>query len=238
MCGRYTITKRPEDIRKLIPFRGDTSGFKPRFNLAPTQKAPVITMDGQWHWMRWGLIPSWAKDAALGAKMINARSETVAVKPAFKRLLTSHRCLVPADGFYEWKALGSKKQPYYCQLNAGALFCFAGLWDRWRTPTGEEWETFTLLTAPANAAMQQIHHRMPVILDESNRDAWIQGRLSNAKGSEVWHASLAGLNLTFFAVHPRVNRAAHDAPDCLEPLPAGAVATDQSPPPKQLDLGT
>jgi len=237
MCGRYTLTKRPEDIHKLIPFRGDTSAFKPRYNVAPTQRAPVVTMACEWKWMRWGLIPAWATEASIGAKMINARSETVGDKPAFKRLLPSQRCLVPADGFYEWQVLARGKQPHYFQVDGGALFCFAGLWDLWRTPAGETWETFTLLTTRANGTVQPIHHRMPVVLTAERIGLWIQeGPLSRDTLDHI-RQPLSEERIGSYPVQTKVNRALHDAADCIEPLGRTSAAAPEVAPPQELDLG-
>jgi putative SOS response-associated peptidase YedK len=150
--------------------------------------------------------------------MINARSETVHQKPSFKRLLPSHRCLVPADGFFEWKPAGKHKQPYYIRVHGGQPFAFAGLWDQWHSPDGGEFQTFTLLTTDANAAMQPIHHRMPVILLGDHQSRWIRESALTEGDLLDLCAPLSDDPISLHPVSTRVNRATHDAPDCIEPL--------------------
>lgn len=180
MCGRYTLTVDIKTVAETfgVPPTLDTS---PRYNVAPTQEVVSVMRNGSAHLalLRWGLIPSWAKDEAIGSKMINARAETLAEKPSFKRLLRTRRCLVPADGFYEWKKERSGKIPMYITLKDGGPFAFAGLWDLWRDPDGRQIRTCTLITTEPNAVVAPIHDRMPVILQPEARDMWLDNAIQD-----------------------------------------------------------
>ena len=158
--------------------------WSPRYNIAPTQPVPVIRQHPkepvrELSLMRWGLIPSWAKDASGAAKMINARSETAATLPAFRDAMKSRRCLIPVDGFYEWMRTGKTKQPYCFEVNDGALFAFAGIWDRWKDPSGQWVKSCSILTTTPNAVTSPVHDRMPVILDPDSYDLWLDPGMSN-----------------------------------------------------------
>ena len=225
MCGRYSLTTAPEALRRLFNFLNQPN-LGPRYNVAPTQSAPVVrpAADGTGRelvMMRWGLVPSWAKDLSIGAKMINARSETVAEKPAFRSAFRHRRCLVPADGFYEWRTEDGKKQPFRIGMKGGGPFAFAGLWESWTAPedagdlAGETIESYTIITTTANEKLRPIHARMPVILDEAAHESWLTDE----------PATLAPLltafpaqPMAFYRVNPRVNNARNDDPSCIEPL--------------------
>jgi putative SOS response-associated peptidase YedK len=178
MCGRYTIAGL-DGVRRWMPpgftEKLDPRGwFRARWNIAPTQPVPAIRSGGtELELFRWGLIPSWATDEKIAASMINARAETVAEKPAFKKLIATQRCLLPADGFYEWRKQGKKKTPMYATIDNGHVFAFAGLWDTWRNPRGERIDTCTILTTTPNAVMADIHDRMPVILPPEACSVWL-----------------------------------------------------------------
>ena len=180
MCGRFTNMLTWEELvllARLATMPETTFVWQPRYNVAPTQAMPVVRMvDGKRELalLRWGLIPSWAKDPKIGNSLINARGETVHEKPAFRSAFKARRCLVPADGFYEWRKLpGGGKQPYRITMADGSPFAFAGLWERW--DKGEEpLETFTIITTSANELVAPIHDRMPVILDPADYDAWLE----------------------------------------------------------------
>ena len=178
MCGRYTLTI---DLRTVAETFGvaPTIEAAPRYNIAPTQEVVSILSNGSAHLdlLLWGLIPSWAKDASIGSKMINARAETLAEKPSFKRLLRSKRCLIVADGFYEWKKENGGKTPMYITLKNGAPFAFAGLWDHWRSPDGQELRTCTIVTTQPNEVVAPIHDRMPAILLPDARQMWLDSEL-------------------------------------------------------------
>ncbi|WP_342478340.1 SOS response-associated peptidase [Paenibacillus sp. FSL H7-0350] len=182
MCGRFTITVTLEElITHYLIDDSKIAVLKPNYNVAPMHNIPaVIATDeakrlGE---LRWGLVPVWAKDEKIGNKMINARSETVGEKPAFKRLVKSKRCIIPADGFYEWKKDGSSKQPYRILMSDGGLFSFAGLYDTWEDPEGKKLSTCTIITTTPNSLMEDIHDRMPVILRPEDEADWL-GRDNN-----------------------------------------------------------
>ena len=178
MCGRFSITLEAGEVQLKLGLGEMPSDWKPRYNLAPSQPVPVI-LDPEKrvvHWMTWGLVPSWAKSPAIGSQLINARAETVAEKPAFRQSFTQRRCLILADGFYEWlKTGGSGKSsvPYYFHEERGLPFTFAGLWDCWQDHEGNELQSCTIITCPANGVVQPIHDRMPVILDDKARWEWL-----------------------------------------------------------------
>lgn len=178
MCGRYTLTTSISTVASIFGV-SPTLETSPRYNVAPTQEVVSILSNGSAHldWLQWGLIPSWAKDASIGSKMINARAETLAEKPSFKRLLRSKRCLVIADGFYEWKKESGGKTPMYITLKDHSPFAFAGLWDLWHSPDGSELRTCTIITTDANGLVAPIHNRMPVILPADARDVWLDSQL-------------------------------------------------------------
>ncbi len=165
MCGRFTLTTNIATIAQAFQVE-PTLQTAPRYNVAPTQEVVTVMRDETKHLalLRWGLIPSWAKDESIGNKMINARAETLAEKPSFKRLLTSKRCLIVADGFYEWKKEAGGKTPMYFTLKDKEPFAFAGLWDTWHSPNGEQIRTCTLITTQPNDLVSPVHDRMPVIL--------------------------------------------------------------------------
>ena len=173
MCGRFTLTADPGLVARRFgapPRQG--GGSRPRYNVAPTQTVVTVTDDGTRHLeqMRWGLVPSWAKDPSVGSRMINARAETLAQKPAFRSALKKRRCLIPADGFYEWPLVGGTKRPVRIALKSGQPFAFAGLWDLWTAPDGQAIRTCTIVTCAPNDLMAQMHHRMPVILAREAED--------------------------------------------------------------------
>lgn len=176
MCGRYTLA-HPAKINEHYGAGtlGDTE-LSPNFNVAPGHSMPVVVdVEGENHvrMMKWGLVPSWAKEAKIGYKMINARSEGIEAKPSFRHAFKSQRCLVPASGFYEWKKQNSDKTPYHITLSGQDIFSFAGLWEYWKKPDGQPLETYTIITAPANSTMEGVHDRMPVILQQNYEDEWL-----------------------------------------------------------------
>lgn len=214
MCSRYFLDADGNVI--AYTFRVPVHGpVLKRFNIAPTQQAPVVRLTPQGGrevaMLRWGLVPSWAKDLSTGTRMINARGEGVQAKPAFREAIRRRRCLVPATGFYEWKAEPRRKQPFAITLADRALFAFAGLWESWRPEGGEPVETFTIVTTDANDAVKAVHDRMPVILPQEAEDAWLGGELDAA------HALLkpyAG-EMRLRAVGRLVSDPKVDVPECL-----------------------
>src|SRR3974390_244298 len=175
MGGRYPITAAPEAIRALFRYEEEPQ-FPARFNIAPTQPIPVVRLiDGKRHFalMRWGLLPSWVKDPAAFSLLINARGESVCEKPAFRAAMKHRRCLIPADGFYEWQAGPRGKQPFYIHAKSGQPLAFAGLWETWTGPNGEELDTAAIVTTRANRPLSPLHARMPVILSPAAFDLWL-----------------------------------------------------------------
>ncbi len=172
MCGCYRLSRRKQIIEEQFDSVSGEEDWIPRYNIAPTQPVPIIRQHPkeprrEMSLVRWGLIPPWAKDASGAAMMINARSETAATKPAFRDALAGRRCLVPADGFYEWRRAGKARQPYFFEINDGELFAFAGLWERWKDPSGQWIKSCSILTTTPNAVTSAVHDRMPVILDRA-----------------------------------------------------------------------
>jgi putative SOS response-associated peptidase YedK len=174
MCGRFSLTVNEAELNEFFETSGGEAPYVARYNCAPTQMLAVITNEKpqRLNYYKWGLIPSWAKDPAMGNKMINARAETITEKPSYRASLRTKRCIVPADAFYEWKQNGDKI-PYRIFLKNSRLFAFAGLWDRWHAPGGNEISSFTIITTGANEFMQPIHDRMPVILNRENEKRWL-----------------------------------------------------------------
>jgi putative SOS response-associated peptidase YedK len=168
--------------------------------------------------MRWGLIPSWSKDISGAATMINARSEAAATKPAFRDPLTSRRCLIPADGFYEWQRSGKAKQPYCFEVNDGELFAFAGLWDRWKDPTGQWVKSCSILTTTPNAVTSAVHERMPVILDRDHYDLWLDPGMTNVESVSDLLKPYDARMMRCYPVSSRVNRVANDDAECSTPI--------------------
>ena len=197
----------------------------PRYNICPTQPALCVrqsdTGENEAVNLRWGLVPFWAKDLKAGARMINARSETVATKPSFRAAFKARRCLVLTDGFYEWKKVGSAKQPYYISRRDDGPFCLAGLWESWtnkNSETAEPVETFTILTTEANATMQPLHDRMPVILPQNHFDFWLDKEFNNVPQLEKLLVPRATDDLRTFPVDKKVGKPINDSPDCIEPI--------------------
>lgn len=227
MCGRYTLSAPGDVVADL--FALDALGtLAHRYNIAPTQESAVVRRadDGarRLETLRWGLIPSWARDPAMGNRLINARAETAAEKPAFRDSFRRRRCLVVADGFYEWKKQPSGKQPYWFHRTDLRPFAFAGLWDRWRAheqPDSEPVETFTILTTEANATVEPVHSRMPVIVaEEAGFAAWLDPDAEHGKLEELLATAAPDL-LAAVQVSRWVNDPGHDDPRCIEPVANG-----------------
>lgn len=218
MCGRYAQTRALQALAKrykvLLP-DGPELDLVPRYNVAPSQDAPVV-VPGRVALMRWGLIPSWAKDASIAYKTINARSETISEKPAFKRAYEKTRCLVPADAFYEWRHEGKKKQPLRIAPRDGAPFSMAGLWDKWQDPSGREIRSFTIVTVPSNGALSELHDRMPAILRPEDEGVWLDPRSSR----EALERALTPVDAATLDLQPasaRLNSVANEGPDLWKP---------------------
>jgi putative SOS response-associated peptidase YedK len=223
MCGRYRLSRRKQLVEEYFDCGSDESNWNPRYNIAPTQPVPVIRQNPkepvrQLSLMKWGLIPSWAPNPSVAAKMINARSETASTKLAFRDALKFRRCVIPADGFYEWSRTGKAKQPYCFEVNDGELFAFAGLWDRWRDPTGNWIKTCSILTTTPNAVTATVHDRMPVILNPDSYDLWLDPGMQNVTAvSELLKPYDAWL-MRCYPVSTRINHVANDDAECSKPV--------------------
>ena len=222
MCGRYTLATDLEELIEVFEVPPVLFTHEPSYNIAPTQMAPVVAEDKEGRrmgLMRWGLIPTWAKDPAIGNRQINARSETVRTRPAFRDAFVRRRCLVPADGFYEWQRTDGPRRPFWIHPADGSLLGFAGLWERWRPPEGVEVYSFTILTTDASDSVRPFHDRMPVILCPSDRPAW----LSRDSDPETLTALLRpyAKDLDAREVSTWVNRPDHDDSTCVEPVGQG-----------------
>ena len=231
MCGRFTLRAPWEEVAAFFGLDGPGPNLRPRYNVAPSQPVAAVRAEGEERrlsMLRWGLIPSWAKDPAIGHRLINARAETAREKPAFRRAFAARRCLIPADGFYEWERAGARRQPWFIAAREGGLFAFAGLWERWRVREGARLtgalaearpggtvETCAILTTGANPALAPIHERMPVILPPDAFDPWFAGEAPPPLGPCPPEA------LSACRVGPLVNSAGNDDPRCVEPLAGG-----------------
>ena len=223
MCGRYRLSRRKQIIEEHFDAASGEEVWGPRYNIAPTQPIPVIRQHPkepirELSLMRWGLIPSWAKDASGAARMINARSETASTKPAFRDALKSRRCLIPADGFYEWLRTGKSKQPYCFEVNDGELFAFAGLWERWKNPSGEWIKTCSILTTTPNAVTAPVHDRMPVILDTDGYDLWLDPGMTNLDAASDLLKPFDARLMRSFPVSTRINSVVNDDAECSRPV--------------------
>jgi len=222
MCGRYRLSRRAEVLAAYDAEYGDID-WNARYNIAPTQSVPVIRQHASQplrraSLVRWGLIPSWARAGTIGAHMINARAETAAERTAFKESLERRRCLIAADGFYEWKRSGKNKDPYCFEMVDGRPFAFAGLWDRWRAPDGITLETCTILTTSPNQLLADVHNRMPVILSPENYDLWLDSGFRDVEAlAEILTPFDAGL-MRRYPVSDRVNSVSNEGPECSEPI--------------------
>jgi putative SOS response-associated peptidase YedK len=222
MCGRYEYHPHEfSDLRIRFNLDKDLPEFKPSYNIAPGQQVPVIIREdgrNKMKLMRWGLVPSWAPDSSIGNRMINARCETLTEKTSFKQLLGTHRCLIPADGFYEWRREGKGKVPMRIVMKDRQLFTFAGLWDVWRgDPEGGELYTFTIITTTANALLRPIHNRMPVIIDRLATNHWLDPAVSHPGTLSILLQPLPSELMDAYEVSRLVNDPRNDSPACITP---------------------
>jgi putative SOS response-associated peptidase YedK len=219
MCGRYRLSRRKQLVEEYFDTVSGEDDWTPRYNIAPTQPVPMIRQNPkeprrELSLVRWGLIPSWAKDKSDAALMINARSETAATKPAFRDPLTSRRCLIPADGFYEWQRRAKVKQSYCFEVNDGELFAFAGLWDRWKDPSGDWIRSCSILTTAPNGVTSSVHDRMPVILDPDSYDLWLDPGMTNVEAVSEMLKPFDAQQMRKFPVSTRINYVANDDEGC------------------------
>jgi putative SOS response-associated peptidase YedK len=218
MCGRYTIVATPEQLRAILRYL-EQPNFPPRYNVAPTQPIPIVRLiNGERHFalVRWGLLPSWVKDPKAFSLLINARGETINEKASYKAAMKRRRCLIPADGFYEWQAGGARKQPYYIRPKSGEPLAFGGLWETWIGPNGEELETAAIVTTTANRTLKAIHDRMPVIIAPEQFDLWLGNGDEDTKAATALIKPAPDDLLEAIPVSAGVNRVANDNPALME----------------------
>jgi len=218
MCGRYAVTSAPEAIRALFGYP-EQPNFPPRYNVAPTQPIAIVRLvDGERRFalVRWGLLPSWVKDPKNFSLLINARGESLTDKPAFSAAVKRRRCLVPSDGFYEWKASRTGKQPYFVRTKSGGPIAFAGLWETWMGPNGEELETAAIVTTRANRTLGEIHDRMPVIVPAEAFNLWLDCANVDVETALTVVVPAPDAVLEAYEVSTAVNRTANDNPVLVE----------------------
>jgi putative SOS response-associated peptidase YedK len=241
MCGRYTITSF-DNLQAELGLAALPAPAAPRYNIAPGQMVPVVKNQDERALtpVRWGLVPYWAEDPSVGNRMINARCESVTTKPAFRNALSRRRCLVVADGFYEWqkpagdggaaRGRGAIKIPHYIHRRSGAPFGMAGLWERWKAPDGTWLESCAIITCEANALMRPIHGRMPLILDRASYDRWLDPAPLPPEELEALLHTPPVRDFEAYRVSTLVNAPQHDEPACIEPAPPGAQNDAQAEP--------
>jgi putative SOS response-associated peptidase YedK len=223
MCGRFTLFEADKVLSKEFGVSG-VPPLSPRYNIAPSQpiaavRTPHTGGGRELALLRWGLIPSWSKDPAIGNRLINARAETVQEKPSFRNAFRRHRCLIPANGFYEWQRQERGKQPYFVRMRDERIFAFAGLWDRWESPDDGVIETCAILTTAANAVLAPIHGRMPVILPQAEYARWLDPALKDPDSLSPLLVPFPPEEMLAIPVSPRVNAPSTDDEKCIAPLP-------------------
>jgi putative SOS response-associated peptidase YedK len=221
MCGRFTLATAPEIVAEFFELTV-VPDLSPRYNIAPTQAAPAVLLTPEraqrvLRPLRWGLIPGWAKDPTIGNRMINARAETAAEKPAFRSAFRQRRCLVVSDGFYEWKKGPGRKQPFYIRMRDDRPFAFAGLWEHWEADDGTGIDSCALLTTQPNDVLRAIHDRMPVILDRANYDLWLDPTMADVDRLKPLLCPYRAEEMKVYPVGTWVNSPTRDDPACIEP---------------------
>jgi putative SOS response-associated peptidase YedK len=223
MCGRFTLFEADKVLSKEFGVSG-VPPLSPRYNIAPSQpiaavRTPHTGIGRELALLRWGLIPSWSKDPAIGNRLINARAETVKEKPSFRNAFRRHRCLIPTNGFYEWQRQERGKQPYFVRMRDGRVFAFAGLWDRWESSDKDVIETCTILTTAANTVLAPIHGRMPVVLPQAEYARWLDPALKDPDSLSPLLVPFPPEEMLAIPVSPRVNAPSTDDEECIVPLP-------------------
>lgn len=232
MCGRYSLTRKEAELVERFGIEQllvENEALRPRYNIAPTQMVPVILdQDGErvLAEMKWGLIPFWAKDPKKTKPIINARSESIAEKPFFKQAANMRRCLIPANGFYEWKKANKEKIPLFIHMENQQLFAFAGLWDQWKSPEGELLRSCTIITTEANDKMSPVHDRMPVIVRPEHEAIWLDSSIKDIEKLRAVLEPLENSALDMYRVSSEVNSPRKDVPELIEPVPAQANLLD------------
>lgn len=222
MCGRFALDSSIEELARALEAASVAASVKPRYNIAPT-KDVVVARKGEdereLRMLRWGLVPAWAKDTDIGARLINARAETVAEKPSFGEAFRRRRCLIPSTGFYEWKREGTHKQPYYFRMKDERPFAFAGLWERWEGVGGKGVESCTILTTTASEILAPVHERMPVILKPEDYDLWLDTKTTAADKLTPLLRPYSAVEMTSHPVGSGVNNPRSDSADLIAPFP-------------------
>ena len=242
MCGRFTLVRLSDFLDQfpwiLPPIGVPDGGGDGRYNIAPTQPVAAVLAGAQPHvqFVQWGLVPSWADEASVGSKMINARAETLAERPAFRKLVAAKRCLIPADGFYEWQAVNAKhggkgpKVPHYVRLRSGQPFALAGLWDQWRDPsTGRPLTTCTIITTEPNAIIRPLHSRMAVLVRPDDYRAWLSARPLPAEQLAAVLSPYPAEQMEAYPVSTAVNRPAADGPELTAPVDPATPTAELQP---------
>lgn len=218
MCGRYLITSSPEAIRALFRY-DEQPNFPPRYNVAPTQPVPIVRLDGgkrRFALVRWGLLPGWVKDPKPFSLLINARAESVLDKPAFRNAMRYRRCLFPADGFYDWKVEGARRRPFVVRPKSRRPLAFAGLWETWTGPNGEEIESAAIITTQASRSIAALHDRMPAIVPPEAFELWLDCGRVDAETAAALLAPAPDAIIEAYEVSSAVNRVANDSADVLQ----------------------
>ncbi len=218
MCGRYSLATPRDHLVEVFDVPPVTFDYRVRYNIAPTQDVPVVATDGRGTrlgLLRWGLVPAWADDPSIGSRMINARAETLLRKPAFKEAAVSRRCLVPADGFYEWTKEGDRKVPYWIHSPDREPMGLAGIWERWHSAGADPLYSMAIITVDANDGIRHLHDRMPAIMPLANREAWLAAETPVAEALSLLEPYEGALDA--YAVSTLVNSHANDEPACIEP---------------------
>jgi putative SOS response-associated peptidase YedK len=219
MCGRYTLKTSVDELAEWFDLDENPSLLTPSYNVAPTQEVAAVVEEDEQRKLgvfRWGLIPSWAKDPSIGNRMINARAETVSEKPSFRSAFKKRRCLIVADGFYEWQKTHNGKQPFYIRMKDSSPFAFAGLWETW-DGEGEEIRSCSIITTDANDLMDEIHHRMPVILPRENYGAWLDPGFEEKEALTDLLRPYLSDGMEAYPVSRRVNKPSNNEPSVVEP---------------------
>ena len=235
MCGRFVITSAPAALRQLFGYI-DQPNFPPRYNVAPTQPIPVVIVENgirHFRLMRWGLWPAWVKDPRKFSLLINARAETVLERPAFKNAIRRRRCLIPADGYYEWQAAGARKRPHFIHRRDGAPIGFAGLAETWIGPNGEELDTVAIVTAPASEELAVLHDRVPVTIRPGDFDRWLDCSAEDAESVMALLIAPEAGEFVWHEISTRVNRVANDDAQLILPITAEEMAAEEPKPAKR-----